>query len=277
MADKNTSPTPYPEVNTVLNVLLPDVQSILGEQFIGMYLYGSLAYSGFDRDSDVDYVVVTREELPEELFSALQDMHMRIAKLDSWCATQLEGSYIPQQALRHFDPVRVLYLHLDRGREERLHRMQIEDAHLSRAWWGGWVLLRSVLWGNGITLAGPDPKTLLEPVPPDELKEANLATLKEWMRPLLKKPTELENSGYQSYFVLTLCRILYTHEHGIIVPKQTAARWAQETLGEPWASLIERAWTGRQNPGMKAPREEIKKTQDFIRCTLEHVRMQTSR
>jgi hypothetical protein len=277
MADLGSQSTPHPEVNTVLNVLLPEVQSILGDHFIGMYLYGSLAYGGFDRDSDVDFVVVTREELPEGLFSALQEMHMRIARLDSWCATQLEGSYLPQQALRHFDPVRALHLHLDRGREEHLHRMEIEDAHLSRAWWGGWVLLRSVLWENGITLAGPDPKTLLEPVAPDELKEANLATLEEWIRPMLKDPVELENTGYQSYLVLTLCRILYTHDHGIIVPKQTAARRAQETLGEPWASLIERAWAGRQNPGMKAPREEIKKTQDFIRCTLERVGMQSSR
>jgi len=83
MSNQNTHPTPYPEVNTVLNVLLADVQTILGNQFISMYLYGSLADGGFDQDSDVDFVVVTKEDLPEALFSALQAMHVRVAQLDS--------------------------------------------------------------------------------------------------------------------------------------------------------------------------------------------------
>ncbi len=43
MSNQNMSPTPYLEVNAVLNELLPDVQAILGDRFIGMYLYGSLA------------------------------------------------------------------------------------------------------------------------------------------------------------------------------------------------------------------------------------------
>ena len=81
------------------------MQEILGNYFLGMYLYGSLAYGGFDQDSDVDFVVVTRVELPETMFSRLQSMHARIATIDSWCATQLEGSYIPLDALKKYDPV----------------------------------------------------------------------------------------------------------------------------------------------------------------------------
>jgi len=145
----SNEPTPYPEVYMVLNSLLPDVQTILGNQFTGLYLYGSLAFGGFDQDSDVDFVVVTRDELPEASFYALQVMHDRIATMDSWCATQLEGSYIPQQALQTYDPVRVLHLHIDRGPGERLQRMQIDDALTRRAWWGGWIFLRVVLLENG--------------------------------------------------------------------------------------------------------------------------------
>jgi hypothetical protein len=269
MAELNTKPTPYPEVNKVLNQLLPRVQSVLGDQFIGMYLYGSLAYGGFDHDSDVDFVVITADELPEQLFSALDELHVSIARLDSWCATQLEGSYLPLHALRQFDPLRAFHLHIDRGRDERLHRMQIEDPLLSRAWWGGWVFLRAVLWEDAITLAGPDIKTLIEPVTPSELEEANLATLEGWVKPLLKDLAILQNSGYQSYFVLTLCRILYTLKYGTIVSKQAAAGWAQATLGEPWRTLIDRAWLGRQHPGEEASPENIQGTLEFARYTLE--------
>jgi hypothetical protein len=270
MSNQISYPTPFSEVNSILQVLLPDIQAILGDQFIGMYLYGSLAYGGFDQDSDVDFVVVTRIELSESLFSRLQSMHTRIAKLDSCCATQLEGSYIPLQALRKYDPVNVLHLHIDRGSDERLQRMHIEDPILSRAWWGGWVLLRAALFEKGITLAGPAPQTLVEPVSSEDLKQATLANLPGWAEPLLRNPAELAYRGYQSYTVLTLCRMLYTLEYAAIASKLVAARWAQAGLGKPFAGLIERAWLGRHNPAENASPEDMKGTQDFIRFTLEY-------
>ncbi len=106
--NKSFSPTRFPEVNELLNRLHTRIQAILGSHFIGMYLYGSLTYDAFDRHSDVDYVVVTDTELSEALFSRLQDMHTDIARMDCWCATQLEGSYIPRQALLQYEPKRAL-------------------------------------------------------------------------------------------------------------------------------------------------------------------------
>ena len=187
-----------------------------------------------------------------------------------WCATQLEGSYIPLQALRQYDPVRVLHLHIDRGRGEHLQRMQIEDPVLSRAWWGGWVLLRAALFEKGITLTGPAPQTLVEPVSSEDLKQATLAILPGWAVPLLKHPAELAHRGYQSYTVLTLCRMLYTLENAAIASKPVAARWAQIRLGKPWAALIERAWAGRHDPQSVASTEDVESTLEFIRFTLAY-------
>jgi hypothetical protein len=202
----------------------------------------------------------------------LQEMHAHIATLASWCATQLEGSYIPQEALRTYDPVRVLHLHIDRGENERLQRMQIDDPDLSRAWWSGWVFLRAVLWEHGITLAGPDPRSLVEPVRPGELRQAAMATLEGWLAPLLEQPAQIENRGFQSYIVLTVCRLLYTFELDAIASKQVAARWAQQRLGENWGALIDQAWMGRHHPGEKASPEAIRETQDFIRFMQERSR-----
>ena len=270
MSNQISYPTPFPAVNSVLQVLLPDIQAVLGDQFIGMYLYGSLVYGGFDQDSDVDFVVATRSELPEILFSGLQSMHIRIAQLDSWCATQLEGSYIPLQALREYDPVHVLHLHIDRGPDERLQRMHIEDPILSRAWWGGWVLLRAALFEKGIKLAGPAPQTLVEPVSSEDLKQATLANLPGWAEPLLRNPAELAHRGYQTYTVLTLCRMLYTLECAAIASKPVAARWAQTRLAKPWAALIERTWAGRHNPQREASAQDVESTLEFIRFALAY-------
>ena len=49
-----------------------------------------------------------------------------------------------------------------------------------------------------------------------------------------------------------------------------AARWAKETLGERWALLIQRAWSGRQNPGLMAQLEDMNVTLDFVRYALEY-------
>jgi hypothetical protein len=100
----DNGPSPYPEVNALLQNLLDSVQTILGNRFVGACLFGSLTSGDFDQNSDIDVVVVTDEELHNDLFSALQAMHARIAADDSWWATQLEVSYIPQQALRRHDP-----------------------------------------------------------------------------------------------------------------------------------------------------------------------------
>jgi len=155
---------------------------------------------------------------------------------------------------------------------EQLKKMELDDPCLSRAWWAGWVMLRYVLRERGVTLAGPAPRTLIDPVSPDELRQAALAELTNWEAPLLDNPAQMENRGYQSYFVLTLCRILYTLQFGDIISKQVAARWAQETLDRRWSPLIDRAWVGRQNPDLKAESEDLDGTLEFIRYALERSR-----
>lgn len=252
--------TPYPEVNAVLGPLLDEVRTTLQDQFIGMYLFGSLTNGGFDRASDVDVLIVTHDELPIETFSALQAMHARIAALDSWCATQLEVSYIPREALRRYDPAHNLHPHLDRDPGEKLRLMM----HGS-----DWIVQRSVLRERGITLAGPPPDTLIDPISAHGLREAMLPVLYDWLAMLIDNPAEIKSSGYQSYTVLTVCRVLYTLRSGKVLSKKAAADWAKETLDPRWARLIERAWHTRQSPDGAPNPGEVRQTLDFIRYALE--------
>jgi hypothetical protein len=93
--------------------------------------------------------------------------------------------------------------------------------------------------------------------------------LSGWVTQLFHEPAQIENRGYQSYVVLSLCRILYTLEQGTIVSKPVAARWAQETLAAQWSPLIERAWAGRHAPGSPASPQDRHETIGFIRYTLD--------
>lgn len=258
----SAEPTPYVDVNVVLHELLPSVRTILGTQFVGMYLSGSLAAGDFDRDSDVDVVVATEEEISGDLFVSLQTMHDRIALADTWCATQLEGTYISRQALRRFDPMHARHANIDRGAGERLKMMEYDS---------GWVVHCHTLREHGIAVAGPDPRTLIDPVSPGDLRHAMYGVQQGWATAILADPARIAGRGYQSYVVLSLCRIRYTLLHGTVVSKPVAAEWARESLGARWAPLIERAWVGWRHPQLEASPADVRETLEFIRDAVSEV------
>lgn len=252
--------TPHPEVNELLDALTEGLRGILGDQLVGAYLFGSSTSGDFDRESDVDVVVVTADKIPDETFAALQAMHARIAAIDSWCATELEVSYIPKRAVRRYDPADALHPRLDRGKEETLHMMR-HDAD--------WVVQRYLIRERGLALLGPAPSTLIDPVSRDDLRLAMLELLPEWLAPMLENPPRVRTRGYQSFIVLSTCRILYTLEHGDVLSKSAAARWGEKTLDARWTPLIQRAWIGRRNHDTAPLAEDLSETWAFIRYAIE--------
>jgi hypothetical protein len=257
------APTPYPEINHLLETLVKGVQEVLGAHFVGMYLDGSLAGGDFDQDSDIDFVVVTEHDLSVEKFAALQALHDRIAEMDSAWAIQLEGFYISSRAIRYYDPQSKLVPNIERGKGERLKWVGLDRS---------WEIHRSMLWKQGITLAGPAPQNLIDPVSPAQLQQTMLFLLSEWIAKFLLKPESLNYRGYQSYIVLSLCRILYTLQEGEVVSKRYAVRWARENLSDRWENLLSEAWQGRHHPELPSSPKDIKETMEFIRYALESSR-----
>lgn len=251
--------TPFFEVNGLLRDLQEGAQDILGGQFVGMYLDGSLATGGFDADSDLDFVIITGEEVCANSFLCLKALHDGLAAGNTYWATNLEGTYISRHAVRRHDPDYIWHPNIERGGGESLKIAEHDES---------WVVHRWVLREHGITLVGPDPRTLIDPVSANDLQRAMSAALTGWAASILGHSEEINNLGYQTYTVLTVCRILYTLHSGTIASKPVAARWAQETLGEPFTSLIERAWFGRHNPGLAAPSEDVITTLNLIRYAL---------
>jgi Domain of unknown function (DUF4111) len=250
-----TAPTDYPEINSVLQELLSGARGILGDHFVGMYLDGSLAIGDFEPDkSDLDFVVVTASEVSSDSFGALKAMHERIAAGASKWGRELEGSYISHRALRH-DRRPAAHPYIDRG--SILAMVQQES--------GYWPIHRHMLREHGVVVMGPLPQTLMDPVPPKELREAVRGILREWWMPMLVDGPLLQNGFYRSYAVLTMSRMLYTIRHGAIVTKPIAARWAQGALDRRWTPLIQHAlaWSREVPP-------DLKETLAYIRHTCEY-------
>jgi len=245
-------PTPYPDVNAVLHAFRRDVEAILGSRCVGIYLFGSLALGDFspERTSDIDFLVVTADAIPQPMLDALAAMHAGMLASGLAWATELEGAYIPLAPLRRYRPDDARHPMVER--HERLEVKQHDS---------DWVIHRHVLRERGVTVAGPPPDTLIDPITPDELRQAAVDCLRGWWAPMLDDPTRLHDPWYQAYAVLTMCRILETLEQGTVTSKPAAARWARQALGDRWATLIERALTR----GRGEPFDHLEETMDFIR------------
>lgn len=257
--EQHMGPSVPPELDDLLRGFLDEIQNVLRSQFVGLYLEGSLASGDFDQESDIDFVVVTEQEVSGELFDALQVMHERFNVQTSQRSHNLEGSYISRHALRRYNANNACHPHIEWGVGERLKIVCHDEA---------WCVHRFILRERGIAILGPAPHTLIDPVSSGELRQAMLKMLEGWATHVRQNPNEIAQQEYQSYTVLSICRILYTLELGDIVSKAKAARWAQETTGARWAGLIDRAWMGRQQPVLPASSEDINQTLEFVSFAL---------
>jgi hypothetical protein len=224
--------TGYADIYALLAELLAGVRGTLGPQLVGVYLDGSLATDDFaEHSSDIDVLVVTEDVLCDEVVAALGTMHTRLATGKSKWARELEVSHIPRRALRRFGPDNNCHPCIQRGSDQL-----VTEEHDR-----GWVIHRHVVREHGVALAGPEPHTLIDPVDAAELRHAVVSLLHSWWTPAPTCRRWLDNPFYRSYAVLTMCRMRYTLQHGVVVSKPIAARWAQAALDARWTPLIQAA------------------------------------
>jgi hypothetical protein len=222
-----------------------------------MYLYGSLASGDFDpTTSDIDFLVVTAETLPERMVAELEAMHNETWATSLKRAGELEGSYVPKDLVRRHDP-------------DGAPCPTVNEGHFFVDKRGSdWIIQRHVVREYGVIVEGPDPKTLIDFVSPDDIREAVLGILHEWWFPMLEDPSWLRDHGakYHAFAVITMCRVLHALEHRIIVSKPKALQWARETLGDPWVERIDKAVAVSRHEKQD---QFLDETLDFIRFVKE--------
>lgn len=250
-------PTSYPDLNAVLSELVKSQQALLGETFVGAYLQGSSAVGGFDEHSDVDWLVAIEQPLTVQQVDALQAMHGRIFDLECEWARHLEGSYIPRDWLRDYRQRGRPVWYLDNG-----HSYLIESDHDNT------IVVRWQVREGDVTLAGPSPKTLIDPIPVDALRQEMLETMIGWGQEILANPQMINNHFYQTFAVLHYCRTLHDLVQGTCGSKPAGAAWAKAHLDPSWAGLIDRTWAGRPNPAVSvrtpADPQDLERTLAFI-------------
>ena len=192
-------------------------------------------------------------------------MHDQIYQAESDWAQHLEGSYFQRAVLKQLTERGSELWYLDHGA-----RALIRSDHCNTN------LVRWIVGEEGISLAGPAPETLIDPIYEEILREENFATITTWGQAILDDPSPYNNWYYQSYIVLNFCRMLHDLHRGYPGSKWEGAEWAKTVFDPAWSDLIDRAWDGRPDPAQKikqaADVEDFRRTLEFLEMIIKESR-----
>ena len=252
-------PTSHPHVNAILATLLSEMQRILGDKLVGLYLYGSLVVGDFENESsDIDLLAATSVDIEDRDFDALKQMHDDFARHHQEWEGRIEVQYLSVAALRIF--------------KAQTHKMAVispgEPFHVIEAgkhYTPNWYVVQE----QGATLFGPSPRTLIDPISKEEFVDAIREHARQWRQWVQDTG---KGAGSQAYAILTMCRALYTCTYGEQVSKKRAALWARHYLPE-WAPLIATAlrWRATWREAHAGAEAAFPETLRFVHFVIDRI------
>lgn len=259
--DKNEIPaiTKHPDISALLDIILLQMRKILGGKLVGLYLFGSLACGDFDYEiSDIDLLAATAADINENDFARLDKMHGKLIKNNPQWENRLEIAYLSLNALKTFKTQISRAAIISPG--EPFHFKET-----AKYWLVDWYSVRE----KGVTLFGPPPETIIEPISKEEFIRAVREQAKEWRKYVMDSK---HSRPFQAYAILTICRAFYAIKNGDQVSKKRAALWAQAQFPK-WAYLIQNAIEWRKAFREKDVNNELTfpETKEFVHYVIDRI------
>lgn len=225
-------PTSYPHVHSLVADLLLRIRRVFGDKLVGLYLGGSLVLGDFSEQiSDIDLVAALSSDITDTELNELRQMHADFVDEHKEWQDRIEVCYISTDALKTVKSRTNQIVNISPG--EPMRRLESR-----KEWMMNWYLTRE----KSITLFGPPPKSIIEPISKEEYIQSVKDHMKSW-------DTRVKNMrdryAQAAYVILTMCRALFAYKNGNQVSKIQAAHWAQKELPE-WSDLIGRAFIWRE-------------------------------
>ena len=214
--------TPFRALDAVLLDYARALHDLLGDDLIGLYPTGSLAIGDFDLTSDVDFLVVVRDEPTGDTIERLQSAHRALLARDTRWVRHLEYSVFPLRTLAQKsspyrpdghddDPERLLWYFPNGGSD--VERSDHDNSLVTR-----WTLRY-----RSRAVVGPDPATFAPEVTADELRREIRSSMLGW-RDAFAPGSPFDNRFHQVFFVLNNCRALQDLHEGRVTSKREGVR-----------------------------------------------------
>jgi predicted nucleotidyltransferase len=220
---------------TVLEALVSAIHAVLGDDLVGIYLYGSYVSGGFDAGvSDLDLVAVTSAEVETLDLRGLERMHRDVAGRHPEWTNRIEVVYIGRATLGSFRTSTGRLAVISPG--EPFH---VRDERVAE-WVQNWYLVRE----SGVTLFGPLPAEVVPPVAWEEF----VAAAARYADQIADQDLHGAAPGALAYSLLTMCRAhltVHANGHGT---KQEGAEWVIQRHPE-WTWLVDAALRCRLSRG----------------------------
>ena len=216
-----------------LDAVVRLVRHVLGDAAVGAYLFGSAVTSGLRRDSDLDVLVASSRRTTEAERRALVDGLLPISKSsgDETGRRHLEVTVVARpdiQPWRYPPPMELQY-----GDWWRREFESGEEPWSSPN--PDLAVLLTAARADGVALFGPPIHDLIDPVPRDDLGRATRDVIPDLMADL---------EGDVRNVLLTLARVWFTLDTGVIASKDVAAEWAIARLPNGRGDALRRARAG---------------------------------
>lgn len=219
------------EYKLLLDQMSDTFQEILKENFVGLYVHGSIAMQCFNwSKSDIDFIVVINEQLSQDIKRQLMDAVIKHNELAP--PKGLEMHIVLKEVCTNFiypTPFELHYAnpHKDwyiRDPGDYCKHMNGNDPDLAAHF--------TIIRHCGITWYGQPIDEVFAAVPKDDYldsikKDVGYARDHMWDNPM--------------YFVLNLCRVLGFIKHGLILSKEQGGRWGMENLDSQFHNIIKYA------------------------------------
>lgn len=215
----------------ILDNISSKYQSILGNNLVGIYIHGSLAFGCFNPNkSDIDFIVVVnnsptikeKEALIETLLSLESKAPIKGFEMSVVLSIYCKNFVYPTPFELHYS-----ISHLKSCRDdlkEYCSTMNGTDKDLAAHF--------TVIKNTGYTLEGKQIAEVFGYIPSDDYFDSIKADVEHAKKDVFENPV---------YTILNLCRVLAYKNKGLILSKEQGGLWGIENLPKKYIILLSNA------------------------------------
>lgn len=247
------------KVSDLLRGITESYLNILGENLVGIYVHGSLAFGCFTKGiSDVDYIAVVKTEPSSDQKTEIIKETLRLEEQNP--PKGLEMHVLALSDCQNFVHPSPFLLHYSAFHKERAKNSPLDFALSMRGTDPDLAAHVTVMNAVGFPIYGEPVGKVFSPVSPRDYLDSIMFDVASAAEEITENPV---------YFTLNLCRVLAFVKEQKILSKADGGKWGLRNLPQDFHELINSALCAYRGTKRYSPSPNKEKA--FARFILEMI------